>query len=214
MQSYLSMTSPMAAAAAERQVGSHTHALGKGSLWDATTCANPHVAFKVGLRMTYRKTFQCAPPIYPPPSTTSQWDMPFHTLQKLNWTRWRIYGTWLILQLETTNPVAFWINYKIVSLSTALVSTLQTVNCSWSDLQPGKIIPTEPRAAAEHGWPTTFLFVAVPSTLWALFGGVSFRRVHRGLQGYKLSSLLKPHRNKRQCLKRKLDLYSWHSFKG
>lgn len=61
---------------------------------------------------------------------------------------------------------------------------------------------------------TTMLLVVVPSTLRDLFGGVSFRRAHRGLCGKQQSSPFKPHGNKRQFLKRKLDLYSWCRFKG
>lgn len=45
---------------------------------------------------------------------------------KLNQTRWRLYATGLGLQLETTDPVAFWVNYKIVSLGTSLASALGT----------------------------------------------------------------------------------------
>lgn len=96
----------------------HAHAPGRGSLWNAA--AN----LRAAARLVYYRHRE-KPPRVPLPSALLPWPpcgtCPSTPSQKLNWTRWRLYVTGLGLQLRATDPGGVRVNYKTVSLGTALV---------------------------------------------------------------------------------------------
>lgn len=97
--------------------------------------------------------------LWPPCGTCSS-----RPSQKLHWTRWRLYVNGCSSQLETTNPVAFWDNYKFTSLSTSVVSALWTA--AGVIYRPGRSALQSPELQSLAKPPHFFLSLPAPCELF------------------------------------------------
>lgn len=143
--------------------------------------SNPSYCSKAGLLKTQKKPSQRTSPICPPPSASLR-DMPFHTLAKIKLSKVKALCDWARLATGNHWPRGVWVNYKIVSLGTALV-----LLCSLSSWTAVRVIYSPGRSAyraqsccrGSLNHHISSLSSSAPCEL--SFRSVSFRRLNRGL---------------------------------
>lgn len=125
-------------------VASATWVRPMGTLKGGEACGTPQQPCVLQQGWFIRDTEKTLPAclFHLPSSLGLPWDKPFHTLQKLNWARWRLHVTGLGLPVETGDPGGVQVNYKIVSLDTAL-----ELLCTLSSWTAARVIYSPGRSA-------------------------------------------------------------------